>query len=108
MRFSITRRLAALAMVPAALLGIVSIATPANAAVTATAMVTLQNQIIGQTNKARAANGCPALRVDAKLVQAARGQSSFMANTGKPLANPLMGSPAHPTGRRNVRAPQPG
>ena len=78
---SIVRRLAMLALVPAALLGVVTVASPAQAA--APTVAQLQNDIVTQTNLWRTKLGCSPLRVDAKLGYAARGQSGYMARTGR-------------------------
>jgi uncharacterized protein YkwD len=79
MRSSITRRLAMLALVPAALLGAVVVASPAEAAVPTT--VQLQTDILTATNRARAKAGCPQLRWDTNLARAARNHSAWMART---------------------------
>jgi uncharacterized protein YkwD len=81
MRSSFARRLATLALVPAALFGVVTLASPAEAAVTSVA--TLQNDILRYTNAQRAAHGCGAVRADGKIGYAARGHSGFMARTGR-------------------------
>jgi uncharacterized protein YkwD len=78
---SIVRRLAMLVLVPAALVGVVTVASPAQAA--APSVAQLQNDIVAQTNLWRKKLGCRALRVDAKLGYAARGHSGFMARGGK-------------------------
>jgi uncharacterized protein YkwD len=77
-----TRRLALLALIPAALLGSLMIASPASAALTAPQ--TLETQIVGYTNWQRKAHGCKTpLRVDNRLTLAARGHSYYLARTGK-------------------------
>jgi len=81
MRSSITRRLAMLALVPAALLGALVVATPAEAAAPTTQQ--LQNDIVDATNRWRVKYGCPRLRVEITLVRAARNHSAWMARTGK-------------------------
>jgi uncharacterized protein YkwD len=80
MRSSILRRLAFLAMVPAALFGIVVVATPAEAA--ATSWQTLQSDVVLWTNHQRAKAGCKALTVNADLTRAGRDHSAWMARTG--------------------------
>jgi uncharacterized protein YkwD len=77
-RSSILRRLAFLAMVPAALFGIVVVATPAQAA---TSWTTLQTDVVYWTNHQRAKHGCHALKVDNRLVRASRDHSAWMART---------------------------
>jgi uncharacterized protein YkwD len=78
---SFARRLVMLAVVPAALFGVVAMASPAEAAAVPT-VATLQNDIVRYTNAERVAHGCSPLRVDAKLGYAARVQSGYMARTG--------------------------
>jgi uncharacterized protein YkwD len=80
MRSSILRRLAILAMVPAALFGIVVVATPAQAAVVS--WQTLQKDVVTWTNHQRARVGCKALKVNNDLTRAARDHSAWMAKTG--------------------------
>ena len=80
MRTKITKRLALIASIPATLLGLVMVAAPANAAVVSEAK--LQGDIAYLTNKQRAANGCKAVHVDARLTNAARVQSTYMARSG--------------------------
>ena len=80
MRSSIVRRLATLALIPAALVGMVMVASPAQAAVPTTSQ--LQLDIAYYTNQARARAGCGALRLDANIGKAARNQSSYMAKSG--------------------------
>ena len=80
MRSSIARRLANLALIPAALLGMVMVASPAEAA--APTFAQLQTDIFNWTNTYRAKAGCAALRLDAKLGAAARNHSAYMAQTG--------------------------
>jgi uncharacterized protein YkwD len=81
MRSSIARRLARLALVPAALLGVVVVAAPAQAAVPTT--VRMQSDIVYWTNQHRAKAGCPKLRLDAALARAGRNHSAWMAQTGR-------------------------
>jgi uncharacterized protein YkwD len=81
---SIVRRLALLAVVPAALFGVFALANPAEAASPSIAqLASLQNDIVRYTNAQRAAHGCGALRVDVNLGVAARVQSNYMAGTGR-------------------------
>jgi len=80
-RISISRRLAALAVIPALLLGSIAVATPANAAVVSP--ITMQNDIVKLTNYQRVKAGCKALRLDSHLMLAARAHSAWMAQTGK-------------------------
>jgi uncharacterized protein YkwD len=80
MRSSITKRLALIAMIPATLFAIVLLASPANAAAVSSAQ--LSAGIVTLTNQQRAAHGCKAVKVDARLVAAAAGHSSYMARTG--------------------------
>lgn len=78
---SVARRLAMLALVPAALFGAVVMASPAEAAApTAARMVT---DIVNATNRYRAQAGCAKVRMDANLGKAARGHSAWMAQTRK-------------------------
>ena len=80
MRSSIARRLALLALVPAALLGAVVVASPAQAAAATT--IQLQTDINYWTNRWRSKAGCPQLRLDATIARAARNHSAWMARTG--------------------------
>jgi uncharacterized protein YkwD len=80
MRSSIARRLAMLALVPAALLGAVVVASPAEAAVPTT--IQMQTDINYWTNRWRVKVGCPQLRLDANIARAARNHSAWMARTG--------------------------
>ena len=57
-------------------------ASPAQAAPVKASETVLQNDINRLINVQRTANGCAALKVDAKLTVAARGHSAFMAQTG--------------------------
>jgi uncharacterized protein YkwD len=78
---SLFRRLALVAaLAPAAALGATLFATPAEAAPVSES--TLQADIVRLTNVQRAAHGCGALKVDSRLVTAARGHSAHMAQTG--------------------------
>jgi uncharacterized protein YkwD len=80
MRRSIVRRLAVLALIPAALVGVVVSASPAEAAVPTT--VRLQTDIVYWTNQWRVKVGCQKLRVDTGLTEAGRVHSTWMAGTG--------------------------
>src|SRR5690349_7554201 len=68
-------------MIPAALLGMVAIAAPAEAA--GVSFTTLQTQVVSLSNQERVKAGCAGLRVNAGLLWAARGHSKYMAKTGK-------------------------
>ncbi|WP_308016471.1 CAP domain-containing protein [Jidongwangia harbinensis] len=81
MRTSIARRLVQLALVPAALLGVLVVAAPAQAAAPTT--VRLQSDIVAWTNAVRKSAGCAPVRLDAKLALAARSHSAWMARYGK-------------------------
>ncbi|AGZ45535.1 CAP domain-containing protein [Actinoplanes friuliensis] len=81
MQKTLVRRLATLAMIPAALIGMIAIAAPAEAATVS--MTTLQTQVVSLSNAERVKAGCKGLRVNAELLWAARGHSKFMATTGK-------------------------
>jgi uncharacterized protein YkwD len=75
------RRLAVVAAIaPAAAFGIALAATPADAA--AVSETTLQADIVRLTNAQRTAHGCGALKVDSRLITAARGHSAYMAQSG--------------------------
>jgi uncharacterized protein YkwD len=73
------RLLAQLAIAVAALAGMVVVAQPAEAA--AVSWQTLQSDIVYWTNHQRTRNGCAALKVDNRLVRAARDHSAWMART---------------------------
>jgi uncharacterized protein YkwD len=79
MRSSITKRLALIAMIPATLLAMIAIASPAAAATVGTAK--LEGDIVYLTNKQRALRGCKAVRAEARLTKAARGHSAYMARS---------------------------
>jgi len=79
MRSSITKRLALIAMIPATLLAMIAIASPAAAAVTGTAK--LEGDIVYLTNKQRALYGCKPVRAEVRLTKAARGHSAYMARS---------------------------
>ena len=80
MRSSITKRLALIAMIPASLLGLVLVSAPANAAVVSEAK--MQGDVAYLTNKQRALHGCKAIHLDARLTNAARAHSAYMATGG--------------------------
>jgi uncharacterized protein YkwD len=69
-----------LAMVPAMLLGLAVVSSPADAAVVSP--LVLQADIAKLTNYQRAKHGCDPLRLDAGLMLAARAHSAWMATTG--------------------------
>jgi len=75
----LARRLAQLALLPAALLGVVVMASPAQAAVPTT--VQLQSDIVYWTNQHRVKKGCAKVRLDTGLARAARTHSAWMART---------------------------
>lgn len=77
MRTSIARRLVQLALVPAALFGVIAVATPAEAAAPTNAQ--WQAAIVYWTNQVRKAHGCAPVRHDARLAKAATGHSAWMA-----------------------------
>ena len=79
MRSSFARRLAMLALVPAAMFGAIAVASPAQAAAPTT--VQLQSDILYWTNQHRVKNGCAKLRLDASLARAGRNHSAWMAKT---------------------------
>ncbi len=81
MQKTLVRRLATLAMIPAALIGMIAVAAPAEAATPS--FTTLQTQVVSLSNKERVKAGCKGLRVNADLLWAARGHSKYMASTGK-------------------------
>ena len=80
MQKTLVRRLATLTMVPAALVGMLTIAAPAQAATAS--FTTLQTQVASLSNKERVKAGCKSLRVNPQLLWAARGHSKYMARTG--------------------------
>ena len=80
MQKTLVRRLATAALIPAAALIGLLIASPAQAAVVSPS--TLQTQIVKLSNKQRVNAGCKALPVNAQLLWAARGHSKFKATTG--------------------------
>lgn len=80
MQKTLVRRLAVLAMIPAALVGAVAVGAPAQAA--GVSFTTLQTQVVSLSNKERVKAGCKALRVNDQLLWAARGHSKYMAKTG--------------------------
>jgi uncharacterized protein YkwD len=75
MRSSITRRLVQFALVPAAMVGVLAVATPAEAATNAQ----WQAAIVHWTNAVRKSAGCAPVRNDARLANAATGHSRWMA-----------------------------
>jgi uncharacterized protein YkwD len=79
MRTSITKRLALIALIPATLLGLVMVASPAQAADSTAKMA---GDIVYLTNKQRALHGCKAVRNDARLAAASTAHSAYMARTG--------------------------
>ena len=80
MRSSIVKRLALIAMIPATLLAMIAVVTPAEAA--AVSVAKLQGDINYLTNKQRSLHGCKALHVDTRLTAAATGHSAYMARGG--------------------------
>jgi uncharacterized protein YkwD len=80
MRSSFARRLATLALVPAALFGAIAVASPAQAAAPTTTQ--MQSDIVYWTNQWRVRVGCGRLRLDANLARAGRNHSAWMARTG--------------------------
>ncbi|GIF05227.1 CAP domain-containing protein [Actinoplanes siamensis] len=83
---SLLRRFALAALVVPAAAGVVTTASSAEAApvraeVKASEQA-LQADLVRLTNEQRAQHGCPALSVDARLTEAARGHSAWMARTG--------------------------
>lgn len=81
MQKTLVRRLATLAMIPAALIGMIAVDAPAEAA--GVSVTTLQAQVVSLSNQERVKAGCAALKVNAELLWAARGHSKYMATTGK-------------------------
>ncbi|WP_229799512.1 CAP domain-containing protein, partial [Couchioplanes azureus] len=82
MQKTLVRRLATLALIPAAaFVGLIIAGAPAQAAVVSTS--TLQTQVVSLSNQARVKAGCKALPVNAALLWAARGHSKYMATTGR-------------------------
>jgi uncharacterized protein YkwD len=84
MRSSITKRLALIASIPATLLGLVMVATPAQAAAVTSAVTPakLQGDIVYLSNKQRALHGCKPLHADARLTAASVAHSAYMAQSG--------------------------
>jgi uncharacterized protein YkwD len=80
MRTSITKRLALISSIPAFLLGLVMVASPAQAATADVAKIT--GDIVYLTNKQRELHGCKPLHVDARLTASATGHSAYMAQSG--------------------------
>lgn len=81
MRKSILRRLAVLAMVPAVLIGLAVAPTPASAA--PVSWQKLQTDINYWINHQRAKHRLKPLRLDNKLIRAARDHSAHMARSGR-------------------------
>ncbi|MFI5491043.1 CAP domain-containing protein [Actinoplanes sp. NPDC051859] len=82
MQKTLVRRLATLALIPAAaIIGLITLASPAQAATVSP--TTLQTQVVTLSNQARVKAGCKALKVNAALLWAARGHSKYMATTGR-------------------------
>jgi len=79
MRTSIMKRLALIATIPATLLGLVLVASPAQAA---DSPAKIAGDIVYLTNKQRALHGCGAVRKDARLAAASTAHSAYMAQTG--------------------------
>ena len=75
------RRLALIAAVPAIMLGLLVVATPASAALVP--WQTLQIDIVKWTNHQRAKHGCRKVVVDNRLIRAARDHSAWMARNAK-------------------------
>ncbi|WP_306215370.1 CAP domain-containing protein [Actinoplanes sp. RD1] len=80
MQKTLVRRLATLALFPAAAFIALMVAAPAQAAVVSTS--TLQTQVANLSNAQRVKAGCKALPVNSQLLFAARGHSKYMATTG--------------------------
>jgi len=70
-----------LAGASASLFAVTVAAAPAQAAQVATS--TLQTQLVTYTNNTRVRAGCKAIRVDSRLLSAARRHSAYQARTGK-------------------------
>ena len=81
MQKTLVRRLATLTMIPAAMVGMLTIAAPAQAATAS--FTTLQTQVASLSNKERVKAGCKSLRVNPQLLWAARGHSKYMAKSGR-------------------------
>lgn len=77
-----SRLLALAALVVPTALGVATFASPASAAPAKASEQSLQTDIARLTNAQRTANGCPAATVNAQLTTAARGHSTWMAQTG--------------------------
>jgi uncharacterized protein YkwD len=104
MRSSITKRLALIAMIPATLLAMIAIASPAQAA--AVSVTKLAGDINYLTNKKRALHGCKALKADTRLATAARGHSAYMARGGA-FSHTGSGGSSFSTRIRNANYPRP-
>lgn len=81
MRTSIARRLIQLALVPAAMLGVIAVASPAEAAAPTNAQ--WQSSVVYWTNAVRKAHGCAPVRFDTRIAVAATGHSKWMATYRK-------------------------
>ncbi len=79
---SLLRRFVLAALIAPAAVGVAMVASPAQAAPTTAQAQTLQADITRLTNSQRTAHGCPAAAVNAQLVTAATGHSTWMARTG--------------------------
>jgi uncharacterized protein YkwD len=79
---SLLRRLVLAALIAPAVAGVSMVASPAQAAPTTAQAQTLQADIARLTNNQRTAHGCAAAAVNAQLVTAAAGHSTWMARTG--------------------------
>jgi uncharacterized protein YkwD len=87
------RRFAMIALAPAAFVGIVALASPAQAAstghhrpvrtpATQVTTATMESDVVTLTNQQRAQNGCAPVTVDSRITTAARAHSAWMAGTG--------------------------
>lgn len=83
MRTVLRRFALAAVLAPAAVGAATMIAGPAEAAPAKTSETVLQNEINHLINVQRAAYGCAALTADARLTEAAREHSAWMAGTGE-------------------------
>jgi uncharacterized protein YkwD len=84
---SLLRRFVLAALIAPAAVGVAMVASPAQAAPMQTLAQsvqaqTLQAEITRLTNTQRTAHGCAAVKVNAQLVTAATGHSTWMARTG--------------------------
>ncbi|MEU7908456.1 CAP domain-containing protein [Actinoplanes sp. NPDC049118] len=76
------RRIALAAVIVPVAIGAAAFASPAVAAPARASEQSLQADIVRLTNAQRTAKGCSAATVNAQLTAAARGHSSWMAQTG--------------------------